>query len=214
MPSGGVARPELDIVVVVPPSGLLRVLVTRLHVEGVVRGPFLRAEGNIYTHKQVNSPKMRNNQRNYLAYLSEHLNHLFLCRGEHGDDGEADGLHGERRAPVLGEDGETDVAVAVDVGVRGNVVADEDDLGRVEGVLRAELEAQAEPLALVQGVGRPVQSDPPPEEGLGSPEDNLGNSKSSYPFHYSHCEILPLQGVLVHADALRGILHHGHEFLL
>ena len=46
-PSGGVARPELDIVVVVPPSGLLRVLMTRLHVEGVVRGPFLRAEGNI-----------------------------------------------------------------------------------------------------------------------------------------------------------------------
>ena len=54
------------------------------------------------------------------------------------------------------------MAVAVDVRMRRDVVADEDDLGRVEGVLRPELEAQAESLALVQGVGRPVQSDPPP----------------------------------------------------
>ena len=49
---------------------------------------------------------------NYLANVSEHLTHLFLRRGEHGDDGEADRLHGERRAPVLGQDGEADVAVA------------------------------------------------------------------------------------------------------
>ena len=70
------------------------------------------------------------------------------------------------------------MAVAVDVGVRRDVVADEDDLGRVEGVLRPELEAQAESLALVEGVGRPVQCDPPPaEERLGTPGDNLGNSK-------------------------------------
>ena len=81
--------------------------------------------------------------------ISEHLSHLLLRRGEHGDDGEADRLHGERWAPVFGQDGEADVAVAVDVRVRRDVVADEDDLGRVEGVLRPELEAQAEPLALV-----------------------------------------------------------------
>ena len=37
-------KQPLDIVVVVPPSGLLWILVTGLHVEGIVRGPFLRAE--------------------------------------------------------------------------------------------------------------------------------------------------------------------------
>ena len=123
---------------------------------------------------------MRKPRANYVANVSEHLTHLFLRRGEHGDDGEADRLHGERRAPVLGQDGEADVAVAVDVRMRRDVVADEDDLGRVEGVLRPELEAQAESLALVEGVGRPVQCDPPPaEERLGTPGDNLGNSKPS-----------------------------------
>ena len=53
--------------------------------------------------------------------------------------------------------------VAVHVGVNGDVVADEDDLGGVERIFGAELEAQAEPLALVQGVGRSVQGDSPAE---------------------------------------------------
>ena len=42
--TGCTAKQPLDIVVVVPPSGLLRILVTGLHVEGIVRGPFLWAE--------------------------------------------------------------------------------------------------------------------------------------------------------------------------
>ena len=67
--------------------------------------------------------------------------------------------------PVLREDREADVAVAVDVRVHRDVVADEDDLRRVERVLRAELEAQAEPLAVVQRVGRTVQGDSPPAQG-------------------------------------------------
>ena len=62
---------------------------------------------------------------------------LLLGAGEHGEDGETHGLHGERRRPVVRQDGEADVAVAVDVlvdrdGVRG---PHEGHLGRVEGVL-------------------------------------------------------------------------------
>ncbi len=54
--------------------------------------------------------------------------HLFLGGRQHGDDGEADGLDGERGTPVLGQDGEADVPVAVDVRVHGNVVTHKDNL--------------------------------------------------------------------------------------
>ena len=113
--------------------------------------------------------------------------------------------------------------VAVHVGVRGDVVADEDDLGRVERILGAELEAQAEPLALVQGVRGPVQSHSPAEED-GSRLIVMAVHSFSFRFtqyvsntrtkFYLRCEILPFQCVLVQADALRGILDHGHQLLL
>lgn len=93
---------------------------------------------------------------------------LLLGGGQHGDDGEADGLHGERGAPVVREDGQADVAVAVDVWVHRDVVPDEDDLGRVEGVLGAELEAQCEHLAGVQRVRRAVH--------LHAPAGKIGTS--------------------------------------
>lgn len=61
--------------------------------------------------------------------------HLFFAGGEHGYEGEADGLHGERWRPVLGEDAQADMAVAVDVRVHGDVFADEGDLHNRTNVL-------------------------------------------------------------------------------
>ena len=62
---------------------------------------------------------------------------LLLGAGEHGENGETHGLHGERRRPVVRQDGEADVAVAVDVLVDRDRVRGphEGHLGRVEGVL-------------------------------------------------------------------------------
>ena len=192
----------------VPPSGLLRILVTGLHVEGVVRGPFLGAEVFVCLEIYLILPGTDEPK----AYK-----HLFLRRREHRDDREADGLHRQCRAPVLGENGEADVPVAVDVGVHGDVVADEDDLGRIERILGAELEAQAEPLAVVEGVGRSVQGDSP-AAGEDCVIVTAGHDRTgvrlSLKFANLRCEILPLQGVLVHAHALRGILDDGHQFLL
>ena len=48
-------------------------------------------------------------------------------QNESSDD--ADGLNGQCRTPFIGQDGETDVAVAVDVQVDWNVFANEDHLG-------------------------------------------------------------------------------------
>ena len=49
--------------------------------------------------------------------ISDQMNwlrlYLFLGGCEHGDDGEADGLDGERRAPVVRQDRQADVTVAV-----------------------------------------------------------------------------------------------------
>lgn len=114
----------LDVVVVVPPAGLLRVLGAGPDVELVVWGAF-----------------------------------LFLCRGEHGYDREANGRDGQRGAPVLRQDRQADVSITVDVRVHRYVVALEDDFRGVEGVLRPELEAQRERLARVQRVRHRVHVD-------------------------------------------------------
>jgi len=63
---------------------------------------------------------------------------LVLATGEHADNGETDGLDAKRRRPVVGENGETDVPIAVHVRMDGNVVADEHHFGGSEGVLLTE----------------------------------------------------------------------------
>ncbi len=97
--------------------------------------------------------------------------HLFFGRGEHGHYGEANRLHGEGRAPVFAEDGQADVAVAVDVRVDRDVLPDKDHLRGVKRVLGAELERQRENFPLVEGVGRALHLDSPAgksEQGSGS----------------------------------------------
>jgi len=81
---------------------------------------------------------------------------LVLATGEHADDRETDRLHAERRRPVVRENGETDVPIAVHVRMHGNVVADEDHFGGSERVLLAEAELQTEVLAVVQRRRRSV----------------------------------------------------------
>jgi len=75
---------------------------------------------------------------------------LILTGGEHRYKRQTHGLYGEGRRPVFGEDAEADMAVAVDVGVDGDVVSSEHYLRTVEGVLRRELEEQREDLSFVQ----------------------------------------------------------------
>ena len=89
---------------------------------------------------------------------------LFLGGGKHGENGETDGLDGESGTPVLGENGEADVAIAVDVRVDGHVLPGEDDLGGVEGVLGAEHELEGEGLALVEGAVRALEVNVPAED--------------------------------------------------
>jgi hypothetical protein len=91
---------------------------------------------------------------------------LLLCRRQHGYYRETDCLDRERGAPVVCKDGEADVAVAVDVRVHGDVVAHENNFGRVERILGAKLEAEREPLAVVQGVGGAAHLNRP-TEGVG-----------------------------------------------
>lgn len=74
---------------------------------------------------------------------------LFFAAGQHADYAEAHRLHGKRRRPIVGQDGQTDVAVAVDVRMDRDVRADEHHLGRVERILATELELQLKMLALV-----------------------------------------------------------------
>lgn len=57
---------------------------------------------------------------------------LLLARGEHRDNTQTDRSHRQGGRPVLGEDAQADVAVAVDVWMNRNsvVVIQEGDLGR------------------------------------------------------------------------------------
>lgn len=115
---------------------------------------------------------------------------LLLGRGEHRDDGQADGLYGQGRRPVVRQDGEADVSVAVDVLVERDAVPDKGHLGRVEGILQAELEAEQKGLALVEGVGRPLHA------------------------HQPDAEVVARQGLLAQAHALRRLRGKRFELLL
>ena len=86
---------------------------------------------------------------------------LLFSRGKHGDDRETDSLDTEGRRPVVGQDGEADVTVAVDVLVDRDGLPYEGHFRRVERVFHPKLELQGELFALVERVGRPVQSDLP-----------------------------------------------------
>lgn len=99
----------------VPPLGLLGVLVAGLYIERIVRWSL-----------------------------------LLLATGEHGDDAEADGLHGQGRRPVVCQDGQTDVAIAVHVGVHRNVGPQEGHLWRVKWILGAKLEEELELLSFIK----------------------------------------------------------------
>lgn len=62
----------------------------------------------------------------YIACV--YMHYLLLTATEHGNYRETDGLYGERRRPVVGEDGQTDVAVGVHVRVDRDIVTHEGHL--------------------------------------------------------------------------------------
>ena len=86
---------------------------------------------------------------------------LLLGRRQHRDNGQTDGLDRQGRRPVVRQDGQADVSVAIDVLVYGDAVPDKGHLRGVERVLHAELEAEEECLALIECVGRPLHADQP-----------------------------------------------------
>jgi len=82
-------------------------------------------------------------------------------RGEHGDDGETNGLDGESGRPVVRQDRKADVTVAIDVGMDGHVGPEEDDDGRVEGIPFGEFEGELEEFAVVESRGGSFEIDRP-----------------------------------------------------
>jgi hypothetical protein len=65
-----------------------------------------------YTSTQI---KIKKNKKNYGS------TNLLCTAGQHADDAEADGLDGQGGGPILRQDGQTYMAVAVHVGMHGNV---------------------------------------------------------------------------------------------
>ncbi len=79
---------------------------------------------------------------------------LGLTAAQHAQYGQADGLGGQSRRPLVGEDRQADMAVAVDVRVLGYVRSEEHDARRVERIPRRKLELESKGLALVERAGR------------------------------------------------------------
>ncbi len=114
---------------------------------------------------------------------------LLLRRRQHGDNRETDRLDGEGRRPVVRQDGEADVSVAVDVLMQRDALPHKGHLRRVEGVLHAELEAEQEGLALVEGVGRALHADEPDPEVV-SGQRLLGESQAFRRLRHEGFELL------------------------
>ena len=117
---------------------------------------------------------------------------LFLSRGQHGDNGEADGLHRQGRRPIIRQDWQTDVAVTVDMLVHWDVFRDphECNLGRVEGIFVVEFELDDELFTVVERV-------------TGS--DHL---------HFPNAEIISLESFLVQLQSVRRRAHKTLQFFL
>ena len=77
---------------------------------------------------------------------------LLFGGGKHGDDGETDGFHAEGRRPIVGQDRQADVAIAIDVLVHRDWFSNEGHLGGVKGVLHPKLELQGELFSLIECV--------------------------------------------------------------
>jgi len=82
---------------------------------------------------------------------------LLLGGSQHGDDGQANRLHGQGGRPVVREDGETDVTIAVDVMVDRDGVrrTNKCHLRRIERILHAKLELDDKVFSLIEGVRGP-----------------------------------------------------------
>ena len=117
---------------------------------------------------------------------------LLLGGGQHGDDGQADRLHGQGGRPVVRQDGEADVAVAVDVVVDWDGVrwSDKCNLRRVERIFHSKLELDDKVLSLVEGVGGPGHLDLPDPQ------------------------VVPVHGVTVQLQARRWICQETFELFL
>lgn len=75
---------------------------------------------------------------------------LIRARGEHGDDGETNGLDGKGGRPIIRQNGKADVTVAIDVGMDGHVWPEEDDDRRIERVAFGKFEGKLKKFAIVK----------------------------------------------------------------
>jgi len=117
---------------------------------------------------------------------------FLLGRGQHGDDGQADRLHGQGGRPVVRQDGEADVAVAVDVMVDRDGVRRSHKcyLRRVERIFHSKLELDDKVLSLVEGVGGSGHLDLPDPQ------------------------VVPVHGVTVQLQSRRRICQEAFELFL
>ena len=79
--------------------------------------------------------------------------YLFFCRCQHRDDWQANGFHRQSWTPVIAEDRETNMSVAINVRMDGYRIiglAHESNNGRVKGVSGIEFETKTECLALIK----------------------------------------------------------------
>ena len=93
--------------------------------------------------------------------------HLLGAGRQHGQDGEADRGDGQGRRPLVVEDGEAYMPVAIHVRMQRDGI-DKRHLGRLEGVVGAEGEGEGEGFGGVERALGPVYLDPPPVARLGA----------------------------------------------
>lgn len=117
---------------------------------------------------------------------------FFFGRGQHGDDGQTDGLHGQSRGPVICQDGEANVAVAV------NVVMDWDglwrsnksNLWRIKRILHSEFELNDKVFSLIEGV------------------------RGTRHFHLPDPQVITIYSVTVQFQPIRGVSQETFKFFL
>lgn len=159
---------------VIPPFRLFRVLAARFHVQIVIRGPLLH----------IKSTRMlKNKAKNWFASSKCYL---FFTTAEHWDNTKANRVDWESRRPVLREDAQANVSVAVDVRVDRDFRTNKNHLkkheksscytaipslpyqiqylGRIEGVLWAETELQLELFSIIDCPCSTIQAHNPSYE--------------------------------------------------
>jgi len=117
---------------------------------------------------------------------------FLLGRGQHGDDRQADRLHRKGWGPVVRQDGQADVTVAVDVMVDwdGFRRTNKGDLWGIKRILHPKFKLNDKVLPLVECVGGPGH------------------------LHLPHPQVVSVDGVTVQLQPIRRFCKETFEFLL